>query len=291
LIRTHSYRPAKSKLDGMGEWPKSSDRMRQELTSAEQREFTSFKSRSTALIQRQDIPGLERLQGELDNLSGRVPDASILQTIQELSRTLSSQLLQMKKDQSSDKPAFDKAEKYFQQARSESDINSLRTDVLLKFEQIARGDGYNHVAAQAYVNTVIPDSIKELTQNLAARGQATLPLISCSGTQTQRSTLENDGHTIPCVQLDADPPLRWIGNPVVDVPQNAKREGKLPYTLHLIVIVDGSGKILHIDKNGPTDQEFLKKAKDAAKRWRSSTPLLNGKPVNTSFPIDITFQP
>jgi serine/threonine protein kinase len=291
LVRSHSYPAARSKLDSMGNWPKSSDRLRQELVSAEQQEFTSVKSRSLALFQKQDIPGLERLQGELDNLSGRVDDASLLQPMQELSRTVSSQLLQLKKEQSSDKPAFDKAERDFQQARSESDINSLRTEVLHEFYQIAQGNGYNHVAAQAYVNSVIPDSIKELTQILAAKGQVTLPPISCTGTQVERTTIENDSHTIPCARLDVDPPLRWIGNPTVDVPPNAKREGKLPYTLHLIVIIDGSGRVLHVDKDGPADQEFLRKAKDAAKRWRSSLPLLNGKTVNASFPIDITFQP
>jgi TonB family protein len=275
----------------MGDWPKSSDRLRQELVSAEQQEYTSIKTRSLASFQKQDIPGLERLQIELDTLSGHVHDASALPPIQELSRTLSSQILQLKKDQSGDKSAFDKAERDFQQARNERDINRLRTEVLHEFDQVAQGNGYNHIAAQSYVNAVIPDSIKELTQNLAAQGQASLPPIFCTGTQAERPTTENDSHTIPCARLDAAPPLRWIGNPTVDVPPNAKREGKLPYTLHLIVIVDGSGRVLRVDKDSSADQEFLKKAKDAAKRWRSSPPMLNGKPVNASFPIEITFEP
>jgi acetone carboxylase gamma subunit len=68
-------------------------------------------------------------------------------------------------------------------------------------------------------------------------------------------------------------------------------EIRIPYTLHLIVVVDANGKVIRIDKDGPADQDFLKKAKDAAKHWQSTHPSLNGKPVNASFSIDVTFQP
>jgi len=46
-----------------------------------------------------------------------------------------------------------------------------------------------------------------------------------------------------------------------------------------------------VDKDGTADQDFLKKAKDASKRWQSTRPLQNGKPVNASFSIEVTFQP
>jgi hypothetical protein len=75
------------------------------------------------------------------------------------------------------------------------------------------------------------------------------------------------------------------------MPGGAKQSGKLPYTLHLIVVVDGNGKVIRIDRDGPADQDFLKKAKDAAKHWQATHPSLNGKPVNASFSIDVTFQP
>ena len=72
---------------------------------------------------------------------------------------------------------------------------------------------------------------------------------------------------------------------------NAKQAGKLPYTLHLLIVVDDNGKITHLDKDGQADQEFLKKAKEASKNWRTTKPMLSGKPVNTSFSIEVTFQP
>jgi hypothetical protein len=289
LARSHSYRVAKNKLDSMQEWPKSSNRLRQELVSAEQQEFGSIKSRLQSLLQKQDISGLERLQDELLNFSSRAEDISTLRAAEDLDQNLNRQIPQMKKEQSSDNPAFNKAQKDFQQARNEGDINRLGTDVLQEFEQIARGNDYNRTAAGQFVTKVIPDTIRELTQNLSEKGKTVVPPISCG--RDTGPTLGSAGQAVPCAKLDMDPPLRWIGNPTIDAPAGAKQAGKLPYTLHLIVVVDGNGKVIHVDKDGPSDQDFLKKAKDAAKTWRSTKPLLNGKPVDTSFPIEVMFQP
>ena len=286
LIRSHSYRAARGKLDGLKEWPKSSDRLRLALTSAEQQELDSIKSRAQSLLQKQDTGGLEHLQDELNLFSSRAEDATVLRAATELGQSLNQQIPQLKKEQSSDNQAFSKAEKDFQEARNAGDFNRLSTDVLHEFEQIARGNSYNHTAAESYVTKVIPDIVREYTQNLSAKGKAVVPPISCD-----RDTGPTLGQTIPCAKLDPGSPLRWIGIPTIDVPPGAKQAGKLPYTLRLLVVVDGSGKVTRVEKDGTADQDFLKKAKDAAKKWRSTTPLQNGKPVNASFSIDVTFQP
>jgi len=289
LIRSHSYRAAKSKIDVLQELPKSSSRLRQALTSAEQQELASLSSRAQSLIQKQDVNGLQHLQDELQNFSGRAEDGATLRSIDELNQELNKQVPQLEKELSADNPAFTKAEKDFQQARSAGDINHLGTDVLREFEQIAQGSGYNRVAAQGYVTKVIPDTIRALSQTLAEKGMAALPPISCGRDSTP--TLEIKGPGIPCAKLDVDKPLQWIGNPAIGVPAGAKQAGKLPYVLHLIVGVDENGKVIHLDKDGAADQDFLKKAKDASKQWRTTKPLLNGQPVKTSFPIEVTFQP
>jgi eukaryotic-like serine/threonine-protein kinase len=292
LIRSRSYRAAKSKLDGIQPWPKSYNRLRDELSSAEQQELGSIKSRAATLAQSQDAEGLERLQTELDNFSGRVTDDSVLAATQDLSRTLSSQISGLKKDQSGDKTAFEKAERDFQQARSDADIHRINTEITAEFQQIAQGNGYNRVAAQSYLSSVIPGTVKELTENLAAKGRAVVPPISCNLTQAEIQALQTKvRNAIICADVDADSPLGWMGNPVVDLPANAKSSGKLPYTLHLIVVVNEAGAVIHVDKDGPADADFLKKAKESAKQWKTTVPLVNKKPASAAFPVAVTFQP
>jgi serine/threonine protein kinase len=289
LTRSHSYRGAKSKLDNMQEWPKSSERLRKALVVAEQQELDSIKSRAQPLLQKQDIVGLEHLQDELNTFSSRAEDAPTLKSADDLTQNLNNQISQLRRALTGDKQAFDKAEKDYQQARDGRDINRLRTDVLHEFEEIARGNGHNRPAAENYVTNVIPGTIQELGKVFSEQGKAVVPPISCG--PDSKPTLESKGQTVPCAKLDMDSPLRWVGNPTIDMPSGAKQSGKLPYTLHLIVVVDGNGKVTRIDKDGPADQDFLKKAKDAAKHWESTHPSLNGKPVNASFSIDVTFQP
>ena len=289
LTRSHSYRGAKSKLDNMQEWPKSSERLRKALVSSEQQEFDSIKSHAQSLLQKQDIGGLEHLQDQLGNYTSRAEDAPTLRSADELNQNLNSQISQLKREGSSDKQAFEKAEADYRKARDGRDINRLNTEVLHEFEEIARGSGYNRTAAESYVSKVIPEMTRDLTKIVSEQGKAVVPPISCG--PDSKVTPESKGQTVPCAKLDIDPPLRWVGNPTIDMPGGAIQSGKLPYTLHLIVVVDGNGKVIHLDKDGPADQDFLKKAKDAAKHWHSTHPFLNGKPVNASFSIDVTFQP
>jgi hypothetical protein len=94
---------------------------------------------------------------------------------------------------------------------------------------------------------------------------------------------------VKCNQLDADTPLQWTQTAIVELPTSAKQPGKLPYTLHLTVIVDATGKV-KVEKNGDVDNDFFKKAKDAAKHWKTNIPKSGGKPVSVTFPYSITFQ-
>jgi hypothetical protein len=53
--------------------------------------------------------------------------------------------------------------------------------------------------------------------------------------------------------------------------------------------VDATGKV-KVEKNGDVDNDFFKKAKDAAKHWKTNIPKSGGKPVSVTFPYSITFQ-
>jgi outer membrane biosynthesis protein TonB len=88
--------------------------------------------------------------------------------------------------------------------------------------------------------------------------------------------------------LDVAAALEWVGVPVVDLPESASRLGKLPYTLHVMVIVDAKGDV-KLEKLGAVDNDFFKKAKEAAKHWKATPPLSGGKPVSVKFPLEISF--
>ena len=75
---------------------------------------------------------------------------------------------------------------------------------------------------------------------------------------------------------------------MVDLPDSANKAGKLPYTLHVIVVVDAKGDV-KLEKLGTVDNDFFKKAKEAAKHWKTNPPLSGGKPVSVRFPLEISF--
>ena len=83
--------------------------------------------------------------------------------------------------------------------------------------------------------------------------------------------------------------MEWVGIPMVDFPDEAKKPGKLPYTLTVLVTVEPNGNV-KVDKEGNSDKEFFKKIKDASKHWKTTAPKSGGKPVTVRFPLTITFQ-
>ena len=137
-----------------------------------------------------------------------------------------------------------------------------------------------------HVEKTIPTTAQELISKNVGPGKIIVPPIKCTG---QGPTEAPKLQTVKCDQLDADAPLQWAQPATVEVPASAKQPRKLPYTLHLTVTVDATGKV-KVDKNGDVDNDFFKKAKDAAKHWKTSIPKSGGKPVSVTFPYSITFQ-
>ena len=174
----------------------------------------------------------------------------------------------------------------FKGRKKRGDLNRLNHDVIPAFQKIASGNGMYADAAKQYLQSTIPNAIRQLDEAFA--GKAVVPSIDCRG---QGAAGGSSGNTAmaECAQLDAGAPLEWVGRPLVDLPDSASKTGKLPYTLHVMVIVDAKGNV-KLEKLGTVDNDFFKKAKEAAKGWKTTPPLCGGKPVSVRFPLEINFR-
>jgi TolA-binding protein len=280
-LRTGTYRDAKIQLDAMQQWPKTRDRLLTDLHSAERQEANDIQARANTLQANDDVNGLERLKEELHKFAGRVEDPNLARwATQEFDPWLNNaeQKLIGKR---TDKAAFDAAVAHFEQARQRKDTGQLGHAVIQEFQKIASGQGAYREQAQIYVKSTIPNTIQELTQT---KGKVSLSPILCGPGQASQ-TLPSIAGAVSCAQLDPGNPLHWLGTPLVNLPENAK----LPYTLNLIVTVDPEGNV-KIEKDGNAEKDFLKKAKDASKHWKTTAPKSGGKPVTVRFSYSITFR-
>ena|SRR5271157_2838313 len=135
------------------------------------------------------------------------------------------------------------------------------------------------------ISSTIPAAIQGMIKTLG--GKVLVPPIVCAGEQSAAAVPVNP-QGMTCAKLDADVSVQWLEMPIVELPSSGNQPGKLPYTLHLMVTVDPSGKV-KVEKDGNADKDFLKKAKEAAKTWKATIPKSGGKPVSVSFPLAITF--
>jgi eukaryotic-like serine/threonine-protein kinase len=279
-----SYQAAKHEVEAARPWPKTQGKMSQQLLSAQQQELSGLRSRSQGLTEKGDLGGLEHLQDDLHHFSARAEDSSVLRAAGELDKSITTVVLKLR-EQSGAKAAFDAAVRSFETAKERGDINQLNHDVIPAFQKIAGGSGAYADAAKQYLKSTIPNAIQQL--NKAFAGKGVVPSIDCRG-QGSPSGAPGNKAIIECAQLDAGAPLEWVGRPVVDLPDSANKAGKLPYTLHVIVVVDAKGDV-KLEKLGTVDNDFFKKAKEAAKHWKTTPPLSGGKPVSVRFPMEISF--
>jgi hypothetical protein len=281
-INGGSYQTAKNEVEAARSWPKTQGKMLQQLVSAQQQELNGLRSRSQGLEEKGDVGGLEHLQDDLHRFSARAEDSSVVRAANELDKSVAAATLKLREDQSGAKAAFEAAVRNFEKAKENGDINQLNHSVILAFQKIANGNGMYADAAKQYLQSSIPNAIQQLKKAFA--GKAVVPSIECRGHGLQGPTL-GSGAIVECAQLDAAAPLEWVGRPTVDLPD---KPGKLPYTLHLIVIVDPKGDV-KLEKAGTVDNDFFKKAKEAAKHWKTTAPLSGGKPVSVKFLLEINF--
>jgi len=286
-MKARTYSKAKTQLDAMT-WPKTKEKLSKELQSAELQEATDIRIRANELNEKGDLDGLERLQVELHNFAGRAEDPTLTKWALangEFDNWLTNAEHRLREHQG-DKAEFEAAVRDFTATKDKGDLDHLQHEVMQRFQKIAKGTGAFRAEAQEYVEKTIPTTAQELISKNVGPGKIIVPPIKCTG---QGPTEAPKLQTVKCDQLDADAPLQWAQPATVEVPASAKQPRKLPYTLHLTVTVDATGKV-KVDKNGDVDNDFFKKAKDAAKHWKTSIPKSGGKPVSVIFPYSITFQ-
>ncbi|MGC2672661.1 MAG: protein kinase [Candidatus Acidiferrum sp.] len=283
-IRGGSFRAAKAQLDSAQHWNKTHDKLLKELHDAEQQQFEQIKSSAQAVESKGDAAGIQRVQDDIHRFEGRAEEASVLAACKDLEKHLNA-AYSAAAEKSSDKSAFDAAVAHFEQAKQRGDVGQLNHGVSQEFQKIAGGSGIYREQAALYVKTTIPNTIQGLTKSV---GKLVLPALTC-GPGHAAPAIPSVGGAVSCAQLDAGAPLEWVGIPMVDFPDEAKKPGKLPYTITVLVTVEPNGNV-KVDKEGNSDKEFFKKIKDASKHWKTTAPKSGGKPVTVRFPLTITFQ-
>ncbi len=283
-IRTGSFRAAKAQLDSAQQWAKTHERLAKEMHIAEQREFESIRSNAQAAETKSDTAAIQHVQDELHGFEGRSEDSSLVSSSHELDKRLAD-AYNKAAEKNGDKAAFDIAVQHFEQAKQRKDVETLAHGVMQEFQKIAGGTGIYRENAALYLKTTVPTAIQALTQT---SGKVPLAPISC-GPGRPVQELPSVSGFVTCAQLDANPPLQWIGVPMVDFPDVANQPGKLPYSLNIVVTVEPNGNV-KVDKEGNADKDFFKKVKDSSKHWKTTAPRSGGKPASVRFPLTITFQ-
>jgi serine/threonine protein kinase len=283
-IQIGSFRTAKAQMDSAQQWTKTHEKLSKEMHVAEQQQFETIKSNAQTAESKSDTSGIQRAQDELRSFEGRAEEPSLLAASKELEKRLYA-AYPSTIEKVGDKAAFDVAVSHFEQAKQKKDIEALNHAVSQEFQKIASGTGIYHEQAALYVKTTIPNEVQALTKG---SGKLVLPALSC-GPGRASPQIPSVGGAVSCTQLDASPPLQWVGVPMVDFPDIANQPGKLPYSLTVMVTVEQNGNV-KIDKEGNADRDFFKKVKDASKLWKTTAPRAGGKPVTVRFPLTITFQ-
>ena len=283
-LRASSFRAAKAQVDSAQQWTKTHEKLLKELRSTEQQQFEQIKNNAQAAEAKGDTAAIQHVQDELHSFEGRAEEPSLLTASQDLEKRMNA-AYSAAVGKTGDKAAFDAAVQHFEQAKQRKDTDALAHGVSQEFQKIASGTGIYKENASMYVKTTIPNEIQALTQT---SGKVLLQAISC-GPGRGGAEVPSVAGSVMCAQLDANPPLQWVGIPMVDFPDVANKPGRLPYSLTVIVSVDSNGNV-KIDKEGDADKDFLKKVKDASKHWKTTAPRAGGKPVSVRFPLTITFQ-
>ncbi|MGC1617933.1 MAG: protein kinase [Candidatus Acidiferrum sp.] len=283
-IHAGSFHAAKTQVDAAVHWSKTHDKLLKDLHAAEQQQFDQIKNNAQAVESKGDAAGIQKAQDDVHRFEERAEEASLLAACKDLEKHLNA-AYSAAAEKNSDKSAFDAAVAHFEQAKQRGDVSQLGHAVSQEFQKLAAGNGIYREQAALYVKTTIPNAIQGLTKS---EGKLVLPALSC-GPGRPVAEIPSAGGAVACAQLDANPPLEWVGTPMVDFPDEAKKPGKLPYSLTVILTVEANGNV-KVDKEGNSDKEFFKKVKDASKHWKTTAPKSGGKPVSVRFPLTITFQ-
>ena len=177
---------------------------------------------------------------------------------------------------------FLSAVEHFEKASRVRDLSALKNDVLPEFQKIAQGGGRKAEEAQRYVSSVIPAAIREVSP---------WPAIGCSALPSGLVMNIKPGDTVACGLLD-QPRLKWDQFSWPEFPQRARDAHRQEGVAMLSVTVDGNGDVTEVRPRGAADAYgFVDGAVAAARRWKTTPPRAQGKPVKTIFAVDVPFTP
>lgn len=177
---------------------------------------------------------------------------------------------------------FLSAVEHFDKASRARDLAALKNDVLPEFQKIAQGGGNKAADAQRYASSLIPAAIREA---------APWPMIGCPAVPSGLTMNIKPGDVVACGMLDA-PRLKWDQFFWPEFPKSARQAGQQRGVAMLSVTVDEYGGVTEVRPRGAADSYgFADAAADAARRWKTTPPRAQGKPVKTIFAVDVTFTP
>jgi TonB family protein len=177
---------------------------------------------------------------------------------------------------------FVSAVEHFEKASRARDQAAMKNDVLPEFQKIAHGGGSKAGDAQRYASSLIPAAIREA---------APWPMIGCPALPGGLTINIKPGDMVACGMLDS-PRLKWDQFSWPEFPQGARQAGQQKGVAMLSVTVDENGEVTEVHPRGPADgYGFVDVATSAARRWKTTPPRAQGKPVKTIFAVDVTFTP
>jgi TonB family protein len=177
---------------------------------------------------------------------------------------------------------FLSAVEHFERASRARDLSVLRNDVLPEFQKIAQSGGSKAADAERYTSSLLPVAIREA---------APWPVIGCPALPSGLNISIKPGDMVACGMLDA-PRLKWDQFFWPEFPQGARQAGQQKGVAMLSVTVDENGGVTEVRPRGPADAYgFVDVAAAAARRWKTTPPRAQGKPVKTIFAVDVTFTP
>jgi TonB family protein len=177
---------------------------------------------------------------------------------------------------------FLSAVEHFEKASRARDLAALKNEVLPEFQKIAQGGGSKATDAQRYASSLIPAAMREA---------APWPVIGCPAVPSALTMNIKPGDVVACGMLDA-PRLKWDQFFWPEFPQSAHQAGQQRGVAMLSVTVDENGGVTEVRPRGAADTYgFADAAAVAARRWKTTPPRAQDKPVKTIFAVDVPFTP
>jgi TonB family protein len=122
---------------------------------------------------------------------------------------------------------------------------------------------------------------------MAIRDATPWPAIGCPAAPSGLAMTVKSGDTVACGLLDP-PRLKWVRFAWPEFGANARSAARQGAIAMLSLTVDENGTVIDASPRGtPDNSSFLAAALSAARKWQTTPPRAQGKPVKTEFAVDL----